>query len=243
MVRSDNSWKKFGELDPYFGVLSHDRFRSAQLNAETRKEFFDSGERQVDGIAAIIRKHYHHDFRPSRALDFGCGVGRILVPLSRVAETVVGVDVSPGMLREAARNCPSADLLDDLFRAQGVFDFVHSYIVLQHIPLKRGELLIEKLISLVAQDGIGALHVTYCDTKPAILRRLRETSVGNFLLNIIRHRPLSTPIMRMTTYNLNRVLELIQRGGGNDIHLEFSSHDGFLGCMIFFRKVSIPVLF
>ena len=44
------------------------------------------------------------DFERRAALDYGCGVGRLTLPLAERCEHVYGVDVSPSMLREAARN-------------------------------------------------------------------------------------------------------------------------------------------
>ena len=39
------------------------------------------------------------------SLDFGCGVGRLIIPFARVFEHVTGVDISPAMLEIAQRNC------------------------------------------------------------------------------------------------------------------------------------------
>ena len=49
-----------------------------------------------------ITRHVDPTFAPSRTLDFGCGVGRVAIPLARRFEHVVGLDVSPGMLTRAA---------------------------------------------------------------------------------------------------------------------------------------------
>jgi hypothetical protein len=40
-----------------------------------------------------------------RALDLGCGIGRMLPPLAQSCALAVGVDVSAGMLAEARRRC------------------------------------------------------------------------------------------------------------------------------------------
>ena len=38
------------------------------------------------------------------ALDFGCGVGRLVLPLARRYRTVVGIDISDAYIAEAVRN-------------------------------------------------------------------------------------------------------------------------------------------
>src|SRR5215217_7336394 len=139
---TDAEWEKFGRLDSYFGVASAEKFHTAALNPAALQEFFDSGRAHVDEVFGLIRKHSRPDFRPQRALDFGCGVGRITIPLAEVCDQVVGVDVSASMLDEARKHCSrhqvnNVELLpsdDALTAAPGTFDFVHSFIVLQHIP-------------------------------------------------------------------------------------------------------------
>lgn len=73
---TDREWESFGKSCPYFGVLSDAKYRTADTEGEARQEFFFLGERHVDQFFAIVREHLVHDFSPTRALDFGCGVGR-----------------------------------------------------------------------------------------------------------------------------------------------------------------------
>lgn len=53
----------------------------------------------------IIREHFDRNFSPTRALDNGRGVGRVLVLLARRVKHVVGCDVSPSMLKESKAYC------------------------------------------------------------------------------------------------------------------------------------------
>ena len=77
-----------------------------------------------------------------RALEIGCGPGRLLLPMSRHFGEIQGVDISEEMAalaRNRLRDVPNArvhvtsgsdlDMLSD-----GHFDFVYSYAVFQHIP-------------------------------------------------------------------------------------------------------------
>lgn len=77
-----------------------------------------------------------------RALEIGCGPGRLLRPLSRYFDQIYGVDVSDSMIalaKEKLSDVPNAfphaiggsDLR--LFPDRH-FDFVYSYAVFQHIP-------------------------------------------------------------------------------------------------------------
>lgn len=96
-----------GMNEPYFGVITHDEFRKSNLTDENRKEFFNSGTAHVESVLKKIREHIGPAFMIKQALDFGCGVRRLVIPLSEITENVTGVDVSDSMLGEAGKNCES----------------------------------------------------------------------------------------------------------------------------------------
>jgi SAM-dependent methyltransferase len=166
---TDIEWEKWGSRDPYFGVLTHDRFRSTALTAAAYNDFFESGRDYARTVLATCRRHFGIEFDPQRVLDLGCGVGRVLVPFAEISESVVGTDVSESMLAEARRNCArfgitNAELVrsdDALTEVEGTFDLVHSTIVLQHIESERGLDLIARLVERITPGGAAAIHVTY----------------------------------------------------------------------------------
>ncbi|MGH9366461.1 MAG: class I SAM-dependent methyltransferase [Thermoanaerobaculia bacterium] len=79
----------------------------------------------------------------SRALEIGCGMGRLLRPLSLRVAHAIGVDISPEMVaraREALSDRENVELAVTRGRLDGVpdasLDFVYSFIVFQHIPAR-----------------------------------------------------------------------------------------------------------
>ena len=168
-MSTDLEWEQWGVRDPYYGVLTDPRFRATVLTAESKQSFFDSGGVHVDYVLGTLRGRIDHTFQPQRVLDFGCGVGRLVIPFARTSEQVIGMDVSPAMLAEARLNCREREIGnvslvmsdDELSQVEGAFDLVHSCIVLQHIPVQRGRTLFEKLVDKVAAGGCGAIHVTF----------------------------------------------------------------------------------
>jgi SAM-dependent methyltransferase len=77
-----------------------------------------------------------------RALEIGCGPGRLMLPMSRHVGEIHGVDISDEMAalaRDRLRHTPHAHVHvtngADLAMARDAhFDFVYSYTVFQHIP-------------------------------------------------------------------------------------------------------------
>lgn len=148
-----------------------------------------------------------------RVLEIGCGIGRMTVPLARRFAEVEAVDVAPEMVRRAgemladvpharARQTDGASLAE---YADASFDFVFSYLVLQHIPepaVVRGYL---KEIARVLRPG-GACHVQLNgeegDAAPwgrrlgasarRLARRARETASS--ALRAVRREPPRGPV-------------------------------------------------
>ncbi len=92
-------WEKFGEENPYFGVYTVDKFRNENLDDEKLGEFFNSGKVYVEEIWDEIETHLKPEFQPKNALDFGCGVGRLTLPLASKCKSVLGVDISMNMMK------------------------------------------------------------------------------------------------------------------------------------------------
>lgn len=246
---ASQDWKTYGDEDPYFGVLTDPRFHRDRLDDRARAEFWATGEAHVERLAATFRTHLGRELAPGRALDFGCGVGRVLLPLARRSRHAVGVDVSPGMLAEARRATAAAGLAEPerveftgtLAGLAGTFDLVHSFIVLQHIPVADGMRRIAELLALLAPGGLAVLHVPYA--KPgesaamAALRWARAHVGGaNGVVNLLARRPWRAPNMQMNVYDMNAVLLLFQRAGCHRIHTAFSDHGGVLGVVLFAEK-------
>jgi SAM-dependent methyltransferase len=242
-MSTDSAWEEWGRRDPYFGVITDPKFRSLGMDENAKKEFFASGEYHVHGVLSTIRKHIDPRFAPRTVLDFGCGVGRLLIPLAKIAEDVVGLDVSSTMLEEARRNCDEQQLRNvRLFRSDdalsaitGPFDFIHSCIVFQHIPVERGRALLSKLLKLLAVGGVGAIQLTYSKTRFASTYGLALPELSYVGAPHLGTSVDADPPMQMNPYNLNEILFLMQSCGILRFHAEFTDHGGELGVFLFFR--------
>lgn len=74
--------------------------------------------------------------RGKKALEIGCGTGLILEHTDTVAETAIGVDVSPRMIDICLKKDLNAQVIDghSLPFADNSFDLSYSFKVLPHVP-------------------------------------------------------------------------------------------------------------
>ncbi|MET0136968.1 MAG: methyltransferase domain-containing protein [Sphingobium sp.] len=243
MAGSDSNWQAWGEQDPYYAVLSHARFRRDAI-AGSREDFFASGHHYVDDTVTRLEQHLGAIPR-GRALDFGCGVGRLSIPLTKHFAAVVGLDIAPAMLEEARRNSSNLPidyrLSDDtLSQADGHYDFVLSCIVLQHIPVARGLPILRTLLEKVSPGGGCAIHLSikrHHDWRG----RLRyfvthRLPGGQALSNLLRGRPAAAPVMEMNEYPLAQVISLFNANGFGDLVMRYADHGGFDTVLILARR-------
>jgi len=246
---SDESWETLGRTDPYYGVLTDHRFRRENLGPDARREFFASGVSHMTELLQRIEAHLGPITR-GQALDFGCGVGRLVLPLARDAafKHAVGMDISDSMLREAGANA-ARELIsnvefvksdDTLSRLTGGFDFVHSFIVLQHIPIERGEAIVHHLLHSLSPGGVAALQVPFARhvgniREFASALRLKFKPL-HCVANLVRGRPWNEPPMQMNRYDMNSLLEVFQACGMRHVTAEFLNDGGNIGAYLFARK-------
>ena len=110
--------------------------RITRSSSQPRRRWSRPSNRSCGGFLLTANR------RAWRALEIGCGPGRLMRPLSRHFGEIHGVDVSDEMIARARANLrgiphahphhtSGADLAPF---ADESFDFVYSYAVFQHIP-------------------------------------------------------------------------------------------------------------
>ncbi|OHD64580.1 MAG: hypothetical protein A2176_08820 [Spirochaetes bacterium RBG_13_51_14] len=234
---TDTQWKKFGKSIPYFGVLSNQKYKKKTLSEDDFIEFFKSGEEEMRDIYRYIKKHIKPDFSPKSSLDFGCGVGRLVIPISKISTRVCGVDVSEEMINEARRNCDrysvkNATLFlsdDTVFCLHEKFDFINTSKVLQHIPEERGQKIFARMLELLDVGGVGVFDFCYYGAPRHSLINQIKMKLNIYLKN--------EPLMLMHNYNLNEIFHQIQESGITDMHVLMSDKGHkHLGIRIFLAK-------
>jgi ubiquinone/menaquinone biosynthesis C-methylase UbiE len=243
----DRTWEELAEKAPYYSVISAEQFKPENLSAEGLSSFFQSGRDHLERIMQLVGE-LCPDFQPRVAVDFGCGVGRVTIPLARLSAKVIAVDVAGQMLREARKNCAERGVENVTFLSTAEFvdapdasaDFVHSFIVLQHIAPRAGYRFIEKLVSILQPDGIGVIHVCFSDGRSRLRRLLSGLKVnlpGAARLHaLLSGQSVACPAAHMYTYRLPRVFKVLHEGNCHRLGCRFTLHGKHLGVVLVFQK-------
>jgi SAM-dependent methyltransferase len=231
---TDADWRAIGERDPFWGVLNHEAYKADKLTPAAVADFYESGR---EDMAAIVARLTAAAGRPprGRALDFGCGVGRLTEAMCGHAEAVTGYDISPGMLAEARRRGGRAHYVEEL--PDGPFDWINSRIVLQHIAPEQGCRLIEALGQRLAPEGLISLHLTVWRAphrREPPDRGLKW--LASPVLRRLRQARLPTGVIRMYDYDLGEVVEILARHDIAPISLWPEDQDGHLGVTLYGQR-------
>jgi SAM-dependent methyltransferase len=247
----DPRWERFAAREPYFAVLTSPRFLRANLTAENQRAFFESGDALVTSMFRAIELQLSPYFNPSAILEYGCGAGRLVIPLARRsarnAGSVTAVDRSPAMLdaarQEAARHAISNVEFRtpaELFAGDRAFDFITCYFVLQRLDPGQGLPLLAALLNLLTPKGVGVFHVPFRSTAPGPVRTLRwirqSLPAANALVNIARGRPAAEPFVPTYTYDLARVFDVLRTAGIETMHVVFEPHQGLETALLYVEK-------
>jgi SAM-dependent methyltransferase len=138
--RHQRDWEDLGDLDPCWAILAYPERRFGRWDLD---EFFRSGEAEIGRLTADMQR-LGYPVKRERALDFGCGVGRLTRALAPHFRQCYGIDVSAPMIAAARKlntafpNCEFVLNGDpDLRMFPGDhFDLIYSVLVLQHLPTR-----------------------------------------------------------------------------------------------------------
>ena len=151
-------WERLGRRDPLWAVLTDPDKRSGAWNLE---QFFRGG---AEEIVAVLQRAERLGLTVSRrrALDFGCGVGRLTQAMADQFDHADGVDIAASMLRAARLHIRHLErcsfhlnVTPDLaLFADASFTFVYSTLVLQHMEPRYSKGYIRELLRVLAPDGL-----------------------------------------------------------------------------------------
>jgi ubiquinone/menaquinone biosynthesis C-methylase UbiE len=156
-------WNDFGKQDPLWAIMTWPSKRNRQWKLD---EFFRTGEDEIkatlDHVESVGLPRPHR-----RALDFGCGVGRLTQALGTRFESVCGVDIAQSMIELAREYNKHGErcqyfhnTADDLrIFEDGSFDFVFTLRVLQHMRPEYSQAYIREFMRLLAPGAVAVFQI------------------------------------------------------------------------------------
>jgi SAM-dependent methyltransferase len=147
-------------------------------------DFAASGERDAGRIMTLVGSRLTSR---GRALEFGCGVGRLTIPIARHFDEVIGVDIAPTMLAKLTQNSLDAGAsnvkafhVDDRWENIGAVDLAYSHIVFQHVEdWNHISSYFRRIASCVREGGV---FYAQFDTRPSTLSYRVRNVLPEFVL-------------------------------------------------------------
>ena len=214
--RMRESWDERARKDAFYYV------ETAQWDGDV-EAFYALGEERARMLIDPVLGRLPRPAGTCDALDLGCGVGRFSRALAARFKTVLGVDVSEEMVRQAGEQHPHEAFPNLRFEAgDGVsvpaaddsHDFVFSYEVFQHMPSEDViQANLREVARVLRRDGAALLHVkteaergTAARLVPHALVRLAKRALG-------RDPLVSDPSFRGTAVSTDRLESLFNEAG------------------------------
>jgi SAM-dependent methyltransferase len=174
LKRLQQHWDAWGKTDPYWAILAVPEKKGNRWDLD---EFFAAGREEIDNVMASLRG-LGQEPTFGRALDFGCGVGRLTQALADRFDEAWGVDIAPSMIKLANRYNRHADrcryFLNDrpdlrVFQ-DSTFDFIYSNITLQHVDSSYHASYLAEFLRVLVPGGVLVFQL------PSTLRGVGEPS-------------------------------------------------------------------
>ncbi len=158
-----HNWHIFGKLDPLWAILTLPNKQGGKWQLD---EFFATGQQEIERVMQEA-KDLNIAINHNRALDFGCGVGRLTQALANYFEEVHGVDIAPSMIEMAKQYNRCGEQCQYHLNAQAdlklfsdnFFDVIYSNITLQHMPTEYSIKYIEEFVRILTLDGVAVFQI------------------------------------------------------------------------------------
>jgi SAM-dependent methyltransferase len=220
--RAAAQWDLWG-ADIYVATTGERAHRGRQA-----EEIFEQGVAYLDRVEGRLAALGTPAPRHGAVLDFGCGVGKALVPMAARYTSATGVDVAQSMLEEAGRHLAGRGA--DLRHYDGVdidgclgdlrFDLVHSSRTVQHIPPADGVRILASLLRRLNPGGVAVIQAPMCAPHTLFhrLNSVRERSpllirLGHLLARGHTEFRATDPVHHWYLYSADLLLPLFHAAG------------------------------
>ncbi|MBK7500127.1 MAG: methyltransferase domain-containing protein [Ignavibacteriales bacterium] len=202
--------------DPMWAILTDPTKKD---NKWQPGEFFETG---INNIELVIKyaKQLNLNINYNKAIDFGCGIGRLTQALAMKFNEVIGIDIAPSMINAAEyhnrfkQRCKYVlnNKYDLSFIPSSDIDFIYTIITLQHMKPKFSKGFIQEFMRVLKKDGVLIFQI------PS--RRKNQLLVNEQKLDEVQSFDIANPVMEMHGVFKDEVIKLLTDCSGKIIHIE-----------------------
>lgn len=222
------TWDKLGKVDPFWAILAFPNKKGRKWQED---EFFKTGTMEISSVMRYVNSlPVRISF--GRALDFGCGAGRLTQALAAYFELVCGVDISSSMIKLAEKynrypnKCKyqlnkktNLKIFPDNF-----FDFVYTNITLQHMEPKYAKNYLKEFIRVIKPKGIIIFQIPSHISRWFLLKKKIENLIKLIVPKKIlklRHKiKYNYPKIEVYGIKKDKVLEFLCSNGGEILDIK-----------------------
>ena len=248
---SNKEWKKWGEIDPLFGVASWGGKQKDGSTPWTDEDFYKLGQSDWEDF----RRHWEmYGVSNESCLEIGCGAGRITMQLAAYFKKVHAIDVSDKMIEYAATHINNTSVTFHLsnganipLASQSVASVFSSHVFQHFDSLSVANAYFVEISRVIQPNGTLMIHLPiykwphssrYFSLLYKVLRKIKD--INDFSSRRLMDLGIGGPIMRGTPYPVEFFYDKLPRLGFEDIEIcifATKSNNG-LHPFVFSRKKS-----
>ena len=214
--RLQSNWNTFGKNDPMWAILTDPAKKD---NKWQPGEFFETGINDIERVISYTKQR-NLNINYNKAIDFGCGVGRLTQALAMKFNEVIGIDIAPSMINSAnyhnrfKERCKYVlnNKYDLSFIPSADVDFIYTIITLQHMKPKFSKGFIQEFMRILKRGGLLIFQI------PS--HRKNQLFEKEQKLDEIQSFDVDNPVMEMHGVFKDEVIKLLTECGGKIIHIE-----------------------
>jgi len=166
-------WDEFGKSDPLWAILTA---ADKKGNRWSIDEFLETGRSQITALIGYLDSRGLAS-RRRRALDFGCGAGRLTHALADHFDQVIGLDIAPSMIdiaRQLHAGVKNAEFrVNPSSRLESIesdsIDLVYTLLVLQHMPPRYIREYLAEFVRVLRPGGVLVFQLPSDDPLPVVV--------------------------------------------------------------------------
>ncbi len=225
-----NNWNELGKKDPFWAAIT---FEDKRGNKWNHNEFFKKGEIEINTLMDYL-KSTNKPVKFNRALDFGCGVGRLTQALCKYFNEIYGVDIAPSMIIHAKKfnkfkkKCTyvlNEEVNLNIFN-DNYFDVIYTNITLQHMKPKFFKKYLIEFLRIISPTGLVIFQLP---SKPAkIKNKIKQTInmiIPKFIFKKFTNKNNNQNI-EMYSMRKDKLIKFLNKNGGEVIDFKKNNYAG-----------------